>query len=365
MKPGRRRTFSRRRAVTTKGKQSSFLVVLVLLWLAGATSADADTIRLKNGRVIQGQVAEFRNGEFVVHLAPSDPSSRLRDRMILLVDAVESITFDAGTLGAPGASVPPSEKLIVVDTSKEVTPTSVQLRQGDHVTITASGEIQFDDGRISGPAGLESRENWPFPGERFGILVALVGNPQSSIYHLVGEGTEFEARQEGELYLQINAGSLAGARGAYTARVRVAQTTAPAATGSMPATEQQQTRHELDVQADSPDWTDTGIDLKEGDTLRITASGTIHYTSSKTCGPTGGERTWQDLLRPLPVNDAGRGALIGLIGQTGVAQPFLTGAEAQFEVEKDGRLFLGVNDDNYQNNSGAFRVRIEVNPRGS
>lgn len=349
--------------MTTKHKQSSILFALLLLWLAGAAGADADTIRLKNGRVIEGQVAEFRNGEFVVHLAPSDPASRLRDRMILLVDAIESIAFDAATAPATGSPAPPSEKLIVVGTDKEVVATGVELRQGDRVAVTASGEIQFGDGRISGPAGLESRENWPFPGERFGILVALVGNPQSSIYHLVGESTEFEARQEGELYLQINASSLAGARGAYTARVRMAQAATPPA-GSMPATGQQPTRHELDVQAGSPDWTDTGIDLKEGDTLRITASGTIHYTSSKTCGPTGGERTWQDLLRPLPVNDSGRGALIGLIGQTGVAQPFFIGAEAQFDVEKDGRLFLGINDDNYQNNSGTFRVRIEVNPSG-
>lgn len=336
----------------------SFLVCFFSLAVLLNTSAD--TVRLKNGRLIKGQVVSFRNGEFVIRLAPTDSHPQHQDRMILLVDTIESIEFDTASTPSGGA---PAEKFIVLDAQQEVVATGVHVRRGEKVRITASGEMQFPDGRVSGPAGLDSRESWPFPGERFGVLIAVVGSSESAIYHVVGDGGDFEARKDGEIFLQINARSLRGARGAYTARIHAGFP--PASAG--PATRQptsatfRQLRHEREVPADK-EWVDTGIDLLEGDTLHITAEGTIHYTSSKTCGPNGGARTFRDLIRALPVNDVGRGALIGLVGQTGVATPFFVGTELRVEVTGTSRLFLGINDDNYQDNSGRFRVRIEIIP---
>ena len=107
---------------------------------------------------------------------------------------------------------------------------------------------------------------------------------------------------------------------------------------------------------------DTGIDLQEGDVVRIVAEGPINYPTSKTCGPGGGERDWADLLRKLPVNDQGRGALIGKMGEGGAVLAFFVGEHAEFTVERKGRLFLGINDDDYKNNSGSFKIRIRLNP---
>lgn len=341
------------------------LLAVGLVILAGALAASADTIKLKNGRVVKGDVVRYSNGEFVVQLPPADAHSEHRDRMIVLVDAVESIEFEAaGAATAAG----PAEKLVVLDAQKDVVPTGVQVRRGDNVRITASGEMQFPDGRISGPQGLEARESWPFPGERFGVLVAMVGDPQSGPWTVVGEVAEFEARRDGELFLQINARSLQGARGAYTARIQTPTTeaagTPSSATPAVAApTTGRQLRFDLTVPAER-DWTDTGIDLLAGDTLRVDAEGIINYTSTKSCGPNGGEREWKDLIRALPVNDAGRGALIGVIGQTGTATPFYIGAHEEFKVEKTGRLLLGINDDDYRNNRGSFRVRVEIVPAG-
>lgn len=333
--------------------------LLVLLFLVCVLAAAADTVKLKNGRVIKGKVERFDNGEFVVIVEASDPRAT-GDRRILLVDSVESIEFDA----AAAAAGAPSEKLVVLDAQKDVVPTGVQVRKGEKVRITASGEMQFPDGRVSGPKGLDSRESWPFPGERFGVLIAMVGDPQSPIYHVIGENSDFEARRDGELFLQINARSLQGARGAYTARIQSAATAAATTPPPPPApTTRRQLRYDVNVPADR-DWTDSGIDLLAGDTLRVEAEGTINYSSTKTCGPNGGERDWKDLIRALPVNDVGRGALIGMIGQAGAATPFFVGAREEFKVEKAGRLFLGINDDDYRNNRGSFRVRIEIVPGG-
>lgn len=337
---------------------------LLLLTCLATLALEADTVKLKNGRVINGQVVRFGNGEFVIRV--ERPDSDRPDRMIVLVDTVESIEFDAET--SPGAGVPggaPAEKLVVLDAREEVVATGLQVRRGDKVRIRASGEMQFSDGRATTPAGVASRDSLlPFPGERLGVLVAMVGSPQSPTYHIVGEEAEFEPRSDGELYLQINVRSLAGARGAYTARVQApagltAGRSAPHEEPTISRSAPHGLSRELEVPADK-DWTDTELDLAEGDVLRITAQGTINYTSSKKCGPAGGERDWKDLLRALPVNDQGRGALIGKMGQSGTVKAFFVGERVEFTAERSGRLFLGINDDDYGNNRGSFKVKIEI-----
>ncbi len=338
------------------GARRVLLAALVLLVAAGAASAD--TIRRKNGQTLRGKVERYSNGEFVIRLDSGD-------RMIVAADNVESVEFDGGGF----AVTPPnttSEKVVTLDSSQEVVATGVQLRRGDRVRITASGQMQFSDGRSSGPGGRNENESWPFPGTPLGMLVAMVGSPTSPTYEPVGESKEFAAASDGELFLQINVRSLEGARGSYTARIAVLTTTAPpitptpiAVTPSQP--DRRQLRYDLQVPSEKA-WTDTGIDLLQGDTLRITAEGTISYTTSKTCGPDGGKREWGDLLKSLPVNDSGRGALVGLIGESGVAKAFLVGAKFEGTVAANGRLFLGLNDDNLDNNKGSFKVKIEIVP---
>ena len=71
-------------------------------------------------------------------------------------------------------------------------------------------------------------------------------------------------------------------------------------------------------------WTDTGITLEPGQRIVVTATGTLRYTDAKADnGPEGLARNFKDLLRILPLNEAGRGALIGRIGDADVTQPFL------------------------------------------
>jgi hypothetical protein len=337
-----------------------------LLALTAALAASADTIRLKNGRVVKGQMERYANHEFVILLDSGD-------RMIVLVENVESVDFDripvppAADGGPAPAVYPGADTVVSVDTRQEVVATGVRVRRGDPVRITASGEIRFADGRRSGPNGTRDVESWPFPGTAFGMLVAMVGSPTSPTYEPIGESKDFTASADGEIFLQVNARSLEGATGSYTVRISVGQAGSGGGTGTTAPppqpmqTQPRQLRHDVAVPSTQA-WTDTGIDLFEGDTLRITAEGTINYTTSKTCGPEGAKREFQDLIRALPVNDVGRGALVGLIGESGVARAFLVGSRLEAKVPARGRLFLGINDDNYENNKGSFRVRVEIIP---
>src|SRR3954447_24928257 len=99
---------------------------------------------------------------------------------------------------------------------------------------------------------------------------------------------------------------------------------------------------ELDVAA-SAQWIDTGLDLRAGDSLQFTTTGTLNLGAGKTAGPQGAQRGFRDLIKAYPVNGAGLGALIGRIGSSDAAVPFLIGGGRQIQVPRAGRLFLSVN----------------------
>ena len=58
---------------------------------------------------------------------------------------------------------------------------------------------------------------------------------------------------------------------------------------------------------------------------------------------------------PLPNVPAG--ALIGRIGANG--QPFGIGSGVQVPMPAAGQLFLGINDDGFEDNQGEYRVDIQ------
>jgi hypothetical protein len=119
---------------------------------------------------------------------------------------------------------------------------------------------------------------------------------------------------------------------------------------------------QIDIPTTSP-WTDTGIDLRPGDSVLITADGTVSLPQGKSCGPDGQPRGYRDLLKAYPVNDAGMGALIGRIGSSDVSLPFLVGARKQIDVRRAGRLFLGLNMTK-ESLDGGYRATIEFATRG-
>jgi hypothetical protein len=107
-------------------------------------------------------------------------------------------------------------------------------------------------------------------------------------------------------------------------------------------------------------WTDTGIDLKPGDTINVTATGSLQYPDAQqACGPEGLPRGWKDLMRQLPLNDAGRGSLLGRIGDSAAARPFLLGAKAEHKAPIAGRLFLGLNQGSSDHPDGSYQVTVE------
>ncbi|HEV2837588.1 MAG TPA: LecA/PA-IL family lectin, partial [Pyrinomonadaceae bacterium] len=242
----------------------------------------------------------------------------------------------------------------------------------------------------------------PLPSAAEGKLIGVIGNDFDSPIIEIGSGGEFTADRDGRLHLTINRGNYTDARGAFNVRIRKEidlaamaradenrspndnnydpfglpddSRTGPAATRSrQPGGRNRDTRdtrrnnrtleNVVTVPGNEPRGIDTGIDLRAGDQVTITATGSI--TAGQRAGvvsPDGGRPGASAVLgvsrRPLPT--AGVGALIGYIVQPNSqsAQPFLIGSQSTFTAQVDGRLYLVVNDDNYNDNSGSFSVRI-------
>jgi LssY-like putative type I secretion system component LssY len=113
-------------------------------------------------------------------------------------------------------------------------------------------------------------------------------------------------------------------------------------------------------------WVDTGIDVQPGEHVMITATGKLRYADAgDDNGPDGLARGFKDLLRVLPFNDAGRGTLIGRIGDKDTAQPFAVGARKEVVAPIAGRLSLGINQTTDDTGTGSYVVQIEVySPEG-
>jgi hypothetical protein len=114
-------------------------------------------------------------------------------------------------------------------------------------------------------------------------------------------------------------------------------------------------------------WVDTGLDLRPGDKLAISATGTLQIRSGKTTASVtaaGANRGFRDLIKTYQVNEAGQGALIGRIGSSEAATPFLVGASKTWTSPRAGRLFLGINKSSSDAPDGVFHVKIEFTSRG-
>ena len=110
---------------------------------------------------------------------------------------------------------------------------------------------------------------------------------------------------------------------------------------------------EVNVQARTQ-WTDTGVNVRNGQMVYFEASGRVRWGRDRQDGPEGENNSPRNPSRPIP----GRPAA-ALIGRVGDDAPFFIGNDAEgVRVRGSGTLFLGINDETLDDNSGSFRVTV-------
>lgn len=230
------------------------------LVLAIAVPAIADTIRLKDGSVIRGQVIGFKDQQFTV-LIGSGAQGR-RSRTLIYMEDVESIEFDSATTEAASAlandDAPTSSSTTAPvyqsprsnpqpDTNRTPARTNPQsapgtsptfftikvavradnanngwtnsglvVRKGQRLRISSTGRVSLGGGRFSTPSGVPgSPDNDKLMrNEATGALIAVVGDDNDD-FLLIGTRRDFVAQRDGVLFLGVNEGNLNDNTGTY------------------------------------------------------------------------------------------------------------------------------------------------------
>jgi len=393
------------------------LILASLILLSSISIAAADTIYLRGGTTLRGTVLGFVNGRFAIQLTssgtipvyqstnrnqtnfPSNSTTPQTTRAVNAGDVIFLRPRDIERIEIEGRSLDEarySTRSVDVGLGANWVDTGVDLRRGERVRIDATGTIYAGRSRIT-PAGLGTSDPAaPLPRGAEGELIGVIGNDYDAPIIEIGASRDFTADRDGRLYLTINRGSYFDARGSFTARIRreldlnaMARVDDSRSNDSYdpfgfpdesngPAVVRPRTSDRpsyggrrgnrtaektVDVPGNQPRGIDTGIDLRAGDQVTISASGNV--TAGRRAGvvsPEGGRQGAGGIIgaSAYPVPTVGVGALIGYIlstnGQT--AQPFYIGSQSTFTASTDGRLYLMVNDDNFSDNSGSFTARI-------
>lgn len=389
------------------------LVFALLITLAAFSLVAADTITLRGGTTLRGNVLGFINGRFAVQLTapatvpvrPTDNRGQGTTRTVSAGEVLFLRPRDIERIEIEGRSLDDARyqtRTVDVALGPNWVDTGVDLRRGQRVRVDATGTIYAGRTRIT-PAGLSTTDpSAPLPRAAEGELIGVIGNDFDSPIIEIGASREFTSDRDGRLYLTVNRGAYTDARGNFIARVRQeVDLTAlaraddsrnpndnnydpfglPGDTSSGPAATRSRQRGDsgprsgrdrrstgplertIDVPATDSRGIDAGIELRTGDQVTITASGNV--TAGQRVGivsPDGSRAGASSIfgVNRRPVPNAGVGALIGYILQSNgqMSQPFLIGSQMTFTAPVDGRLYLLVNDDNYGDNSGSFSARI-------
>jgi hypothetical protein len=100
-------------------------------------------------------------------------------------------------------------------------------------------------------------------------------------------------------------------------------------------------------------WTDSGVDVKKDEHYSFKATGSIVVEPGVTAAPDGAPGM---LGRNYPVAGSQAGTLIVRVGS---GAPFAIGTASQpVSMPATGRLMLGINDDDFGDNSGFFAVVV-------
>jgi hypothetical protein len=257
----------------------------------------------------------------------------------------------------------PREITISVPGNSRGTDTGLDLSSGDSVTVSATGNVTA--GRRAGVVSPDGGRvgfgtiagTYPVTTVGVGALIGYIrlANGQVTQPFAIGSQRSFTAPADGRLFLLINDDNYGDNSGNFDVRIVVAG----GQTGQFGGSSSPGGEKVVTVFADARE-TDTGIDLRAGERVTVSATGTVYSRGSGAILPDGNRRYDQTAGSTVPLPGEAFGALIGYIRLTNgqATRPFLIGSQRTFTAPEDGRLILLVNDDDSRGNTGSFRARV-------
>jgi len=269
----------------------------------------ADTIRLKDGSIIKGKIVSFGEGKFTIVIGDG---ARQR-QMSFFADEIDTIEFD---------NLPMQTSNNNKTTLPNYTNTSVKKDpvKSDNTVITV-GQTETKPTPQPTPSQTPSKS----------VIVTDNTNSQTPQTNTSQTNTT-----PNPSYTNTNPNP-----------VKTDTTAKPIVLN-------------IKVLADNTanGWSNSGWVVKKGQKIRVTGKGQVNLGNGRFASSAG--------ISSLPDKDKlmksePTGGLIAVVGDDNNDFIYI-GASREFVAQRDGALFLGINEGNLDDNSGAFDVTIEILP---
>ena len=184
----------------------------VAIVLALPISLSADTLYLRNGQRIQGELVGVRNGQIEFEERRTFGGTRTVrvDR-----DEVDRIDFDnrsytnnssnnSSNNAVDGRPSGMREKQVVVSGDVQWSDSGVDVRMGQVIYFEATGRVRWGKDRQDGPAGERgspSNPNRPMGNRNAAALIGRIGN---DMFFIGDETGPVRMRSAGRLFLGVN-----------------------------------------------------------------------------------------------------------------------------------------------------------------
>jgi hypothetical protein len=191
-------------------------------WIAGVAllfalpvGLQADTLILRDGSRVQGELIAVRNGTIEFEERRSFGSGRTvrfdRDEVVRIefdnnrtsnnYNSNNSNNNSSNSYGRPGGM---REKQVIVSGDMPWNDAGIEVRAGQTVYFEATGQVRWGKDRRDGPAGERnspSNPNRPMGNRNAAALIGKIGNDM----FFIGDDTgAIRVRNSGRLYLGVN-----------------------------------------------------------------------------------------------------------------------------------------------------------------
>ncbi len=167
----------------------------------------ADTLYLRDGSRVQGELLGVRNGTIEFEERRGSGSGRTlrfdRDEVVRIeFDRTGNNNSDSG--GRPSGM---RERQVIVSADVAWNDAGIEVRSGQTIYIEATGQVRWGKDRRDGPAGERNsppNQGRPMPNRNAAALIGRIGNGSTDYFHLGDETGPIRVRSGGRLFLGVN-----------------------------------------------------------------------------------------------------------------------------------------------------------------
>ena len=186
------------------------LIAGVAVMLTLSAALQADTLILRDGTRVQGELIAVRNGTIEF-----EERGRFGAGRTLRLDRDEVVRIEFETSRSTGGNLsntdsrPPGmrERQVTVSANVAWVDTGIDLRSGQTVYFEATGRARWGRDRQDGPAGERNsppNPGRPMPNRNAAALIGKIGADSNDLFFIGDETGAVRVRGNGRLFLGIN-----------------------------------------------------------------------------------------------------------------------------------------------------------------